>query len=118
MFGPVMIEMRFFFMSRTVSLGTKASFSIMRSTTGWRPALMSITPSVLIFGLTKRFLRAVSDSDERTSISAIMRAVCWMRTRFSPIVSRTPANSSYSSEFSLSSAPRILSSSSLRRGVV
>ena len=96
-FGPVIMDTLFLWLSRYVSFAINISFSIICSTTGWRPFLMSITPVVFVFGRTKWFLSATRAREANTSNAATALAVFWIRTTSLPTVSRTLQNNSYSS---------------------
>ena len=84
MFGPVIMEIRFLWLSRYVSFGMNISFSIICSTTGWRPFRISMRPVSLILGRTKLFLCATSAREAKTSRAATAFAVRWIRTTSAP----------------------------------
>ena len=94
------------------------SLEIIFSTTGCLPFLISIIPFSLILGLTKLFCVATTESDAYTSIIAIALAVFCILTTSAAMRSLTSQNKSYSSEYSLSSAPRIISSRCFNSSVV
>ena len=83
-FGPVIMDTLFLWLSRYVSFAINISLLIIFSTTGWRPFRISMRPVSLIFGRTKLFLWATSAREAKTSSAATAFAVRWIRTTSAP----------------------------------